>query len=223
VGFAAHNTNVKSFAVMRLAGRSTRPAKLLLRWLMDDMRLFNYAISAAKVTEIMGKGENPLQAYSPKPANGATPAINQATPLSWSKGEKASQHDVYFGLDGDAVANADASDKTGIYRGRQGTTSYTPPEGVQLSGGPYYWRIDELNSDGTITAGSVWSFSVADYVLVEDFESYNDIAPDRLAATSSIRSGKTGLAPPPTARRWVIPRARPWRPQGFTTAFRQCR
>jgi len=177
VGFAAHNTNVKNFAVMRL-GRpvNTASGNCYYDGLMDDVRLFNYAISPAKVAEIMGKGEDPLRAYSPRPASGATPAVNQATPLSWSPGEKASQHDVYFGLDKAAVTNADASDTTGIYRGRQSATSYTPPGGVQLSGGPYFWRVDEVNTDGTISAGSVWSFSVADYVLVEDFESYNDIA-----------------------------------------------
>jgi hypothetical protein len=44
-----------------------------------------------------------------------------------------------------------------------------------LSSGPYYWRIDEVNTDGTVTKGSLWSFSVADYALVDDFESYNEI------------------------------------------------
>ncbi|MHC4537363.1 MAG: hypothetical protein ACYS6K_25775, partial [Planctomycetota bacterium] len=42
-------------------------------------------------------------------------------------------------------------------------------------GGPYYWRVDENNNDGSITTGSTWSFSVADYLIVDDIESYNDI------------------------------------------------
>jgi hypothetical protein len=46
---------------------------------------------------------------------------------------------------------------------------------VEWAGGPYYWRIDEHNTDGTITTGNVWTFLVADYILVDDFESYNDI------------------------------------------------
>ncbi|HUV64726.1 MAG TPA: LamG domain-containing protein, partial [Sedimentisphaerales bacterium] len=176
VGYAAHNTNVKSFAAMRL-GRpvSTGSGNCFYDGLMDDVRLFDYAISAAKVAEIVSKGEDPLRAGALNPSSGALTPINQATPLSWSPGEKASQHDVYFGADRDAVVNTDTSDTTGIYRGRQSATSYTPPEGVQMAGGPYYWRIDEVSTDGTITTGAVWSFSVADYVLVEDFESYNDI------------------------------------------------
>jgi hypothetical protein len=97
-----------------------------------------------------------------------------AIPLLWSAGKEAAQHDVYFGLSKDAVEIANASDTTGVYRGRQTGTSYSPPEGVQWSGGPYYWRIDEVNKDATITTGTVWSFSVTDYLLVDDFESYTD-------------------------------------------------
>jgi hypothetical protein len=84
--------------------------------------------------------------------------------------------EVYFGTDRKAVKEADASDTTGVYRDRQGATTYTPPEGVEWGGGPYYWRIDEVNTDAKINKGSTWSFTVADYITVDDFESYNDIA-----------------------------------------------
>ncbi|UCE48260.1 MAG: LamG domain-containing protein, partial [Phycisphaerales bacterium] len=39
----------------------------------------------------------------------------------------------------------------------------------------FYWRVDEYNTDGTISSGRIWSFTVGDYGLVDDFESYNDI------------------------------------------------
>ena len=176
VDVEAHNNTAVNLAVIRL-GRpvGTGNGNRYYEGLMDDVRLFDRAISAAQISEIMTKGEDPLRAGAINPRNGALISINLATPLRWAPGEKAAQHDVYFGLDKDAVTNADATDTTGLYRGRQSTTSYTPPEGVQLNGGPYYWRIDEVNTDGTLTMGGVWSFSVADYVLVEDFESYNDI------------------------------------------------
>jgi hypothetical protein len=72
----------------------------------------------------------------------------------------------------DAVANADTS-TADIYQGRQSGTSYTPPEGVEWGGGPYYWRIDEYNTDGSISKGRVWRFTVADYILIDDFETYD--------------------------------------------------
>jgi hypothetical protein len=113
-------------------------------------------------------------AWGPSPADGSNPDIDVALPLSWSAGDNASQHDVYFGLDEDALNKADATDTTGIYRGRQNATTYTPPEGVEWGGGPYYWRVDEFNTDGTISKGRIWSFTVADFILVDDFESYTD-------------------------------------------------
>jgi len=139
--------------------------------LLDDVRLYNKVLSVAEITEAM-RGD-PMLAWNAKPTNGSTVNFKDATPLAWSPGDKASQHDVYFGMDKDAVVKADASDTTGIYRGRQSSTSYTPPEGVQWGGGPYYWRIDEVNTDTTVSTGRIWSFMVSDFILVENFESYD--------------------------------------------------
>jgi hypothetical protein len=43
----------------------------------------------------------------------------------------------------------------------------------------YYWRIDEVNSTnpGSPWIGNVWSFTTGDFLVVDDFESYNDIDP----------------------------------------------
>ncbi|MEA3226402.1 MAG: hypothetical protein U9Q07_10675, partial [Planctomycetota bacterium] len=108
------------------------------------------------------------------PSDGSTPDIDNATPLSWSAGDDASSHEVYFGADADAVKNADSSNTTGIYRGSQSGMNFTPAEGVEWGGGPYYWRIDENNTDGTVTRGRVWNFTITDFVLVDDFEGYTD-------------------------------------------------
>ncbi|MHC4497200.1 MAG: hypothetical protein ACYSYM_15405, partial [Planctomycetota bacterium] len=62
----------------------------------------------------------------------------------------------------------------------QSAATYNPAEGVEWGGGPYYWRVDESNTDGTISAGRLWTFSVADYLLVEDFEDFNDYPPDEI-------------------------------------------
>ncbi len=144
--------------------------------MVDDVRIYNIVLDAQDIKQIM-RGESDV-AWEPSPANGSTPDLKGALPLRWLPGENAAQHDIYFGTDRDAVANSDASDKTGIYRGRQSDTSYTPPEGVQWAGGPYYWRVDEYNTDGTITRGRLWQFTIADFLLIDDFESYNDINPE---------------------------------------------
>jgi len=139
--------------------------------MIDDVRIYDYALSDAEIKEAM-RGD-PLLAWNPKPANNSTPNVKDAASLGWQPGNKASQHDVYFGTDKNAVADADTSDTTGIYRGRQAAVTYTPAEGVEWGGGPYYWRIDQYNTDGTVSNGRLWSFTVADFALIDDFESYN--------------------------------------------------
>ena len=116
---------------------------------------------------------DPEAARNPKPDNGTTVDMAKATPLSWAAGETAARHDVYFGTDFEDVNNADTSDTTGIYRDRQNLVIFTPAEALKF-GGTYYWRIDEVEADGTtIHTGNIWSFSILDYILVDDFEDYN--------------------------------------------------
>jgi len=138
---------------------------------IDDFRIYDRALAQEEITLVM-RGD-PLVAWNPSPANRSNPDINDAATLTWSAGDNAAQHDVYFGTDIQAVKDADASDATGVYRGRQNATTYTPSEGVEWGGGPYYWRVDEYNTDATISKGGVWSFTVADYILVDDFEDYD--------------------------------------------------
>jgi hypothetical protein len=145
--------------------------------LVDDARFWIRPITAEEVAAVF-KGDVDL-AYSPSPANNLVVDVDRAKlPLTWSAGEQAAQHDVYFGTDELAVDGADASDTSGIYRGRQTATSYTPTEALEWGTGPYYWRIDEYNTDTTIATGKVWNFTVADYLIVDDFESYNDLNPE---------------------------------------------
>ncbi len=140
--------------------------------LIDDVRIYDIALGELDLVQVM-RGESDL-AWAPKPANGSTPDVMHVLPLEWLPGENAAEHDIYFGTDRNAVANSDTSDTTGVYRIRQAETSYTPPEGAAWGTGPYYWRVDEYNTDGTITPGRLWQFTVADFLLVDDFESYTD-------------------------------------------------
>ncbi|MHC4189155.1 MAG: LamG domain-containing protein [Planctomycetota bacterium] len=144
--------------------------------LVDDARFWIRPLTAEEVAAVF-KGDVDL-AHSPSPANNSTVDVDRAKlPLTWSPGAQAAQHDVYFGTDELAVDGADASDTSGIYRGRQTAVSYTPTEALEWGTGPYYWRIDEYNTDTTVATGKVWSFTVADFLIVDDIESYNDLDP----------------------------------------------
>ena len=113
---------------------------------------------------------DPRLARNPKPADHAFTDAEKVLSLTWIPGVRAIQHDIYFGPDPVSVEDANASDTTGIYLCRQEACEYTTlPEGVE-TGRTYYWRIDELKNNGTLIKGRLWSFTVAEYLIVDDME-----------------------------------------------------
>ncbi|MHC4627077.1 MAG: LamG-like jellyroll fold domain-containing protein, partial [Planctomycetota bacterium] len=128
--------------------------------LMDELFLYNRALSQAEVQNIMQGLDFPY-AFNPNPADGAMHEDTWAT-LGWSPGSSAVSHDVYFGEKLDEV-----EDGTGdTFQGNQTTTflivgfpGFAYPDGL-VPGTTYYWRIDEIEDDGTIRKGDVWSFTV---------------------------------------------------------------
>ena len=108
-------------------------------WQIDDVEL-----------EVFGGGppppDPPGQASSPSPADGAADVSNSAT-LGWAAGSDTTSHDVYFG-----------TSATPAFQGNQSGTSYDP--GSLLDSTTYYWRIDEVNANGT-TTGNTWSYTTA--------------------------------------------------------------
>jgi len=143
---------------------------------IDDVRIYDVALDQAGIKNAM-RGD-PRLAWGGEPANTTTVDIRETTELLWSPGDFAVEHDVYFGLDANAVADADTSSPQ--YKARQAEMMYPLTGLVEFAGGPYYWRIDEINTDSSITKGRIWSFSVADYLIVDDFEDYTDTEPNRV-------------------------------------------
>lgn len=116
-----------------------------------------------------------LAAYGAKPLNKAVDVPQTGTMLVWKPGTKAGQHDVYFGDNAQAVADATAA-TAGVYQGRQVQDQTTFDPGELEWGKTYYWRIDEVNEGvaGSPWKGSVWSFAAADFLIIDDMESYTD-------------------------------------------------
>ena len=148
---------------------------------IDDVRIYDKVLTQAEIQEIMLRPD-PRPAWGPSPANGVTTDVERSVPLSWSKGDFAAKHDVYLGTDEFDVATADTSDTSGIYRGRQDANTYNPPAGVTYDQ-TYFWRIDEYNTDATVSRGKVWSFTVGNGLILEDFESYTDDIGNRIFQT----------------------------------------
>jgi hypothetical protein len=156
-------------------GRQIYGLEAYFTGLLDDFRIYDKALIQDEIKTVMRI--DPLRAWNPVPPNGEVTDLKNALPLSWTPGDEAVQHDVYFGTDEAAVDAADVSDTTGIYRNRQDADSYMPPEGVEPDQ-VYYWRIDQINTDATVRKGRTWTFTVLPYLIVDNFESYNDINPD---------------------------------------------
>jgi hypothetical protein len=107
----------------------------------------------------------------PSPIDGAQNVCTDAV-LSWLPGCSADKHTVYFGT---SVSDVDA-DATPVSDPLQpqDVNSYDPCD-LELSR-TYVWRIDEvdLTSPNSPATGNVWSFTVADCLVVDDFESYDN-------------------------------------------------
>jgi hypothetical protein len=192
----APNTESASLKLARHAVATANP----FTGTVDEARVYNRALTADEILAAM-RGDASI-AWDPNPGNGTLVGISQALPLSWSAGDNAAQHDVYFGTDRAAVSAADESDTAGIYRGRQSAATYNPADEVEWGGGPYFWRVDEFNTDGTISTGKMWTFEVTDYLLVEDFEDFNDFPPDEIWNTwidgfETTTNGSTAGYPSP--------------------------
>jgi len=146
---------------VRIGGR--KDGYSFFNGLLDDVYLFNQALSAVQVQKLFeGSPPSFAIAQNPSPADGALYKDTWVT-LSWSPGESTASHDVYLGDNFDDVDNGVGE----AFRGNQGSTFFVAgfpgfayPDGLS-PGETYYWRIDEVEADGTTThKGDIWSFSV---------------------------------------------------------------
>ena len=141
---------------------------------IDDARIYDKVLTVEDIQQVM-LGNTKL-AGNPVPDRNTLVDIRDISSLSFSAGDGAASHDVYFGTDREAVAGADSNSPQ--FQSNQASTNLSLATLVEFGGGDYYWRVDEVAADRTVTAGTIWTFTVPDYLIVDDFESYNDLAED---------------------------------------------
>jgi hypothetical protein len=148
------------------------------------------------------------------PTNGAVD-VTQTVVLKWSPSDHAASHQIYFGTDKAAMRDADTSSPE--YQGDRdlGSESFEP--GKLEWDSTYYWRIDEVNNTNADSPwiGPVWSFTTANFLIVDDFESYNDLDPSDPASNriyiawvdgfdDPANGSVVGHANPPFAERSIV-------------------
>jgi hypothetical protein len=169
-GFLGANSEATAFDGTRGGGSA-------LSGLLDDVRIYNTALTQEEIQAVMRPD---LQlAWQPSPGSGATTDVTQALPLAWQAGDGAAQHDVYLSSDRETLIAADATDATGVYRGRQSVSSFSPDAPLAW-GQEYYWRVDEVAADGTVAHGTIWGFTLTDFLIVDNFEGYTNNSPNRV-------------------------------------------
>jgi hypothetical protein len=103
-----------------------------------------------------------------EPVNGAVD-VTQTPVLTWTPGFGAS-YEIYFGTDASALEKKAS--------GNLGSESYDP--GQLEWDTTYYWRVDEANSANADSpwTGPLWSFTTANFLIIDDMEAYNDLDPE---------------------------------------------
>ena len=116
-----------------------------------------YLTSFVLVLSLAGKEWS--YASMPSPVDGALHEDTWAT-LSWVPGPNAVSYDIYLGENYDDVKQGTES----TFQGNRektifvvGFPGFPYPNGL-LPGTTYYWRVDEIDSQGNITIGEVWTF-----------------------------------------------------------------
>jgi hypothetical protein len=132
---------------------------VLMRWKIDEGQykvifgdLTTEDVSPEQLAELESTplNINPY-AIKPQPADGA--ARGEISELSWMPGAYVTEHRLYFGTSADELLLL---------------AEVTEPNFAELPAlereVTYYWRVDEVQPDGSIATGDVWSFNTGGMV-----------------------------------------------------------
>jgi hypothetical protein len=137
------------------------PHAVLMRWKVEagNYRMIFGDLTVAEVTadELAELEAAPLNikpnAIKPHPADGAPVATLADVQLSWMPGAFVNNHKVYFGT---------ATDELPLLAEVTDSCSVTAPALERAT--TYYWCVDEVQPDGSIATGDIWSFSTGKLV-----------------------------------------------------------
>jgi len=161
------------------------PHAVLLRWKTgeDQYRVILAELTARDVTaERLAELEAlPLnlssRAIAPTPVDGGTAGLLAELELKWVPPADAAMHRVYFG---------DRPDLLSLLA-EVTAPSCIVPGGELESDTTYYWRVDEMAPDGSVTVGTTWSFTTGKLV---GWWKFDDVAGTK--AADSAGNGHTG-------------------------------
>ena len=165
-----------------------------------EVRIHDGVLSPAAIANnFKSKPGEPIAA-GPYPEDGQVD-VPWDVALSWTAGEFAASHDVYFGTSFADVNTAGRANPMDVLLSQgQSGTSYDPAPGAPglAFGQTYYWRVDEVNAapDNTIFKGDVWSFTVeplayplANVIATSNASSEEGAGPENTVNGSGLNAG----------------------------------
>ena len=131
------------------------PHAVLMRWKIEDDKyrvifadLTARDVSSGELAQLeaipLNKEPKPIK---PQPSDQSEGMTLTGLKLNWMPGAGATEHKVYFGARADQMSLLD-----------EVTTDYAELPELKRST-TYYWRIDEVQTDGSIVTGDLWSFN----------------------------------------------------------------
>ena len=117
--------------------------------MIDDARIYNRALSQEEVAEAMKGNLFPI-AENPLPAD-ESPDVVRDVDLSWTAGEFAQTHDVYFDAVWDDVNAASTDNPLGVLVSAGQSTDTVDLDRLGFSQ-TYYWRVAHVHAAAESTA-----------------------------------------------------------------------
>jgi len=109
----------------------------------------------------------PTYARQPNPDSGAKDVLPDAV-ASWRPGRGAAEHTVALSTDPGALTDGEVVLSNSIA---------LDTFDLQL-GTTYYWNVTE-SDDASVWTSDTWNLTTAQYLIVDDFESYSNLSPNR--------------------------------------------
>ena len=132
--------------------------------MLDELKIFNYALTDEQVLELFHTSPLPLQPYSPSLVNGAMlEGYGDSVRLAWKGGLKTNSYQLYLGADS---ANLAFVKEVPLINPEHWLTNLS-------AGANYYWRVDAVGEAGT-TTGAVWMFRAVSPKGLVGHWSFND-------------------------------------------------
>ncbi|MHC4242815.1 MAG: LamG domain-containing protein, partial [Planctomycetota bacterium] len=145
---------------------------------MDDIRIYNYAMDEE---EAAGLYVSPY-ASKPEPADGSRTAPTGPKKFQWKAGIGSVGHKLYFGNDPEELSL--------LAELEVDTYSELPDFEENTS---YYWRVNEVQRDGSVIEGNIWRFNTGGLVAHWTFdEGQGRTAKDSAGTYDGIMHGWVG-------------------------------